>query len=70
MATKVFVEKGRVQLVGDPRGFTIPVKHRAEYWDWCQDNDIKTEFHGCLGGVDLWYVKNDKHKMLALLRWS
>ena len=70
MGTKVFVEKGRVQLVGDARGFTIPVKHRAEYWDWCQDNDIKTEFHGCLGGRDLWYVKNDKHRMLVLLRWS
>ena len=70
MGTKVFVEKGKVQLVGDVRGFTIPVKHRAEYWDWCQDNNITTEFHGCLGGVDLWYVKNEEDRMLALLRWS
>lgn len=70
MTNKVFVEKGRVQLIGDPRGFTIPVKHRTEYWNWCQDNDIKTEFHGSMGGVDLWYVKNDQHRMLTLLRWS
>lgn len=70
MATKVFVDTGELKLIGDPRGFTIPVENRAEYWDWCQDNDIKTEFHGCLKGVDLWYVKNDKHRMLVLLRWS
>ena len=70
MATKIFVDTGELKLIGDPCGFTIPVENRAEYWDWCQDNDIKTEFHGCLKGVDLWYIKNDKHRMLALLRWS
>ena len=70
MTAKVFVEKGRVQLIGDPRGFTIPVEQRTDYWTWCQDNGIKTEFHGCLKGVDLWYVKNDQHRMLALLKWS
>ena len=70
MAIKVFIDAGKVQLVGDPRGFTIPVKHRTDYWNWCQDNDIKTEFQGCLKGQDLWYIKNDEHRMLAVLRWS
>jgi hypothetical protein len=70
MTTRIFAERNTFKLVGDARGFTVPVKHRAEYWDWCHDNDIKTEFQGSMSGVDLWYVKNDEHRMLALLRWS
>jgi hypothetical protein len=70
MPTRVFAEQDTFKLVGDVRGFTIPVENRTDYWNWCQDNGIKTEFQGCLTGVDLWYVKNDEHRMLALLRWS
>jgi hypothetical protein len=70
MTTKVFVEKGRVKLVGDPRGFTISSKQRKMYWDWCQTNHIETEYHGTLSGSDLWYVKNEKDRMLAILKWS
>jgi hypothetical protein len=70
MTVKVFVEKGRVKLVGDPRGFTVETKKRTEYWNWCQDNYIETEYHGTLNGLDLWYVKNEEHRMLTVLRWS
>lgn len=70
MATKVFAERGEFKLIGDARGFTVPVVNRTDYWNWCQDNDIKTEFHGSMSGVDLWYVKNDEDRMLSLLRWS
>ena len=69
MTIKVFAERDGLKLVGDSRGFTLPVETRTEYWNWCQDNDIKTEFQGSMGGVDLWYVKNDQHRMLTILRW-
>jgi hypothetical protein len=70
MTTKVFVEKGRVKLVGDPRGLTIKTTLRTDYWIWCQDNSIKTEYQGTLSGWDLWYIKNKKDRMLAVLKWS
>lgn len=67
---RIFAELGSIKLIGDSRGFTIPVKNRTEYWNWCQDNDIETEYQGSLKEVDLWYIKNPKHRMLALLRWA
>lgn len=70
MTIKVFAEYETFKLVGDPRGFTIKTTLRTDYWIWCQDNSIKTEYHGTLNGVDLWYVKNEKDRMFALLKWS
>ena len=70
MTTKVFAERGKTQLVGDARGFTVPWQCRQEYWQWCQNNNIVTEYQGSLDHVDLWYIKNDEHRVLALLRWS
>jgi hypothetical protein len=70
MTTKVFAEQGSFKLIGDSRGFIIPVKDRTAYANWCRENDIKTEYQGSMNNVDLWYVKDDNHRMLALLRWS
>ncbi len=70
MTQKVFVERGRVKLVGDPRGFLVDRSQRTEYKAWCKNNAIETSFQGSMGGVDLWYVKNDKDRMLVLLRWT
>lgn len=70
MTIKVFAECDIVKLIGDSRDFTVPARFRTSYWLWCQENNIKTEFQGSLNGVDLWRVKNDEHRMLAVLRWS
>jgi hypothetical protein len=70
MTTKVFTEYKTFKLVGDARGFTVSSNLRKDYWDWCWTNSIKTEYHGTLNGWDLWYVKNDKDRLLAILKWS
>lgn len=69
-ATKVFAEKGGIALVGDERGFTLPFAKRHVYYSWCVDNDIDTEYQGSLIGLDLWYIKNPEHRLLAVLKWS
>ena len=59
MTTKVFAEKGRVKLVGDPRGFTVSSQQRINFHKWCEKNSIATEYYGTLNGVDLWYITNE-----------
>jgi hypothetical protein len=70
MTTRVFTEYKTFKLVGDARGFTVSSSLRKEYWDWCWNNQIETEYQSSLNGLDLWYVKNEKDRMLAVLRWS
>jgi len=70
MGVKVFVEHGTFKLVGDERGFTVPSIKRQEFYKWCGDNGITTEYHGSLIGQDLWYIKDKDDRTLALLTWS
>ena len=70
MTIKIFAEHGSFKLLGDAQGFTVPSKQRQSYYKWCGDNSIETEYHGTMAGLDLWYVKNEQDRMLAVLRWS
>ena len=70
MTSKVFVEKGRVKLIGDKRDIGIVSNYREDVWAWCHANGIKLEYQGSLGGIDLWRIKDHKHRMWFLLRWS
>ena len=70
MASKVFAEKGRVKLIGDERDIGIVSNYREDVWAWCHANGIELEYQGTLGGTDLWRVKDQKHRMWFLLRWS
>jgi hypothetical protein len=70
MGVKVFAEQGTFKLVGDERGFTLPFDKRHAYYAWCVDNDIETSYQGTLNNMDLWYVKNQNDRALALLTWS
>jgi len=70
MSTKVFAEKGRVRLVGDERDIGVPTWHRDAVWKWCEDSSIKLEYQGTLKGIDLWRIKNEKHRMWFRLRWG
>ena len=69
MGTKVFAEQGTFKLVGDERGFTLPFEKRHTYYAWCIDNSIETSYQGSLSNLDLWYIKNAEHRLLAILRW-
>lgn len=59
---------------------------RQEFYDWCEQNNIKVEYQGTTvpskyaqqklqrnekeKPFDSWYIENDKDRMLAILRWS
>ena len=70
MASKVFAEKGRVKLIGDERDIGIVSNYRKDVWTWCHANGIELEYQGSLEGTDLWRIKDEKHRMWFLLRWS
>ena len=70
MATRVFAEKGRVRLIGDERDIGIVSNYREDVWAWCDANNIDLEYHGSLAGTDLWRVKDEKQRVIFLLRWA
>jgi hypothetical protein len=79
MGQKVFITRDKYTLMSDERDFVIPVKHRMEVIEWCQQFDIKAEIpldelnrhltHTYFG-VDLWRVKDDEQRLMFALKWS
>lgn len=70
MGTRVFAEKGRVQLIGDERDIGIVSNYREDVWAWCDANNINLEYQGTLGKMDLWRVRDERQRMWFLLRWA
>lgn len=68
-ATRIFAEKGRVKLVGDERDVAVVSNYRQDVWDWCAANKIELEYQGSLGGADLWRVRDDRQRVMFILRW-
>lgn len=68
--TRVFAEKGRVRLVGDQRDVAVISDHRQDVWDWCAANNIVLEYQGSLGRTDLWRVRDERQRVMFMLRWS
>lgn len=64
------IDKRGYVLMGDSRGIVTPYEMRHEVYEWAQKNNIEIEYHGSLDRKDLWYVKNDQHRVWFLLRWS
>lgn len=64
------VTKGRVQLMGDSRGIITPYEKRQEVYEWAQKHRIEIEYHGSLDRKDLWYIKDDQHRVWFALRWA
>ena len=70
MGTKVFAQDARgYVLMGDERDIGVATWYRDAVWQWCADKDIELEYQGTMSGIDLWRVKNDKHRMWFQLRW-
>ena len=78
MARKTFLERDGLSLCGDDRDIMVPKKY---YWDvmtWCQDQGIVVEnameydnsLSAMLFNVNLWRVRNEKHRVAFALRWS
>lgn len=70
MGEKVFVEKGRVRLIGDHRDIGVSVEHRKAVWAWCEDNGITVHYQGTLATTDLWRVPNEQQRGWFMLRWT
>jgi len=78
MARKIFLEHNGLKLTGDDRDIMVPKKY---YWDvmtWCQDQGIVVEnameydnsLSAMLFNVNLWRVRNEKHRVAFALRWA
>ena len=65
----VIDERGYV-LIGDSRGITVPYSLRQEVYKWAGKYKIIVEYQGSLAGMDLWYIKDEKHRNWFTLRWS
>jgi hypothetical protein len=70
MGTKVFDEKGRFKIICDERDIDVATWHRYEVWCWCTDRNIELEYQGTANGIDIWRIKNEKHRMWFILRWT
>ncbi len=64
------IDKRGYALMGDSRGVIVSCTLRNQIWQWAEENKIKIEYQGTLDGMDLWYVKEDKHRSWFVLRWS
>lgn len=80
MASKVFLESGSMQLVGDERDVMVPHRLQTQVMRWCWDNDIRCElnYQGSQERwliqetfkMDLWKVPDEQQRVLFILRWS
>lgn len=68
--TEHFVDSRGYALMGDSRGITVPQKFRQEVFQWAGENKIIVEWKGSMGGIDLWYVKDEASRTWFRLKWS
>lgn len=54
----------------DSRGILTVGHQRTQIFAWAKENTITLSLAGTLYGKDLWYVKDDEHRVWFALRWS
>ena len=80
MARKTFLEENGMKLTGDDRDVMVPKRYYRDVLAWCADQGIIAEgafdhdYNARMSAfwfdVNLWRIKNEKHRMLFILRWS
>ena len=76
MGTKVFAQvRDQLKLVGDEHDVMVDRRRRTEVWAWSEENGIAIEYAGSpqisqFFNVDLWRVRDEKHRSLFILRWG
>lgn len=80
MARKTFLEHQGLKLCGDERDVMVPKQHYHEVMAWCADqgimvegalfSDYESRLSATLFGVNLWRIRNEKHRVMFLLRWA
>jgi hypothetical protein len=50
----------------------VSSSYRAEVWNWCDENNIITEYQGTIpfSGSDVWYIENIQHLAWFKLKWA
>ena len=64
------INKRGYSLMGDSRGIVVPSTLRQEVYEWAAYNKIVAEYQGSMSGLDLWYVKDDDHRVWFALKWK
>lgn len=70
MTTKEFGRSRGYIFFSDARDIETPFSKRQQVYDWAGANGITIEYQGTLGGTDVWRVRDEKQRVLFLLRWS
>lgn len=72
MGTKVFAKRDGLELISDDRDIAVDWQLRHKVWDWCEDNHIDVRYQGSRTyfAIDLWRVKDEKQRVLFLLKWG
>lgn len=61
-------DKGYVCTV-DSSDIMLPSDLRADIYDWCWQQGILVVLEGIMVGMDVWQIRNEKHRMWFILRW-
>ena len=49
----------------------VKYNDRELFWDWCQERNIQVQYCGFTSGDnDMWYIPDEKFRLLAILKWS
>lgn len=71
VGTKQFAQDARgYVLMGDERDIGVATWDRDAVWTWCENNGINIEYQGTLAGTDVWRVRDEKQRVMFILRWS
>lgn len=75
MGTRIFAKlSSGAELIGDERAIPVKWNVRHEVRDWCVENSINAKYSGTGSSlafdVDLWRVKDERQRMLFLLKWG
>ena len=61
-------DKGYIRTV-DSTDILLPAAVRAEVYDWCWEKSILVALEGIMAGMDVWQIRDEKHRMWFKLRW-
>ena len=61
-------DKGYIRAV-DSTDILLPAAVRAEVYDWCWEKSILVALEGIMAGMDVWQIRDEKHRMWFKLRW-
>lgn len=81
MGRKTFLEHNGLKLCGDDRDVMVPRKYYHEVLAWCAEqgitpegafdqDDYESRLSARLFEVNLWRIKNEKHRVAFALRWA